>query len=181
MCHQFVMYLFDTSAVIVEHEPFAYSIVKFCTMMDPKGLKVCIFLQFLVYFHLNLDTCKLQCGSEESTTLMKARPSDVAVVCMIKQFCVAENYSQEKLVKNCKNRKKFNFTKRKQQLSQKLTLMKRNFFIGVLFVFSNCFVRRDHRQITFVTLTRFCSLNKTNKTSKPPNEQYQDEWNTKKN
>lgn len=144
MCHQFVMYLFDTSDVIVEDEPFAFCLQYRKTLhyVGPQGTQGLYFLQFLVYFHLNLDTCKLQCGSEESTTLMKARPSDVAVVCMIKQVCVGDNYSQEKLVKNCKNRKKFNFTKRKQQLSQKLTLMKRSFFIGVLFVFSNCFVRR---------------------------------------
>ena len=57
---------------------------------------------------------------------------------------------------NWKNHKKFNFTKQ----SHKLTLMLR-VFLMVLFVFINCFVPRDHQQITFVMLNRFCLLCET--------------------
>ena len=36
-----------------------------------------------------------------------------------------------------------------------------SFLLVFLIVFINCFVARDHRKITFVTLNRFCLLSKT--------------------
>ena len=65
-------------------------------------------------------------------------------------------------MKDWKNPKKFNVIKQEQQLSHKLTLMHvESFLLVFLFVFINCLVPRDHQQIAFVMLNRFCLLRKT--------------------
>ena len=64
-------------------------------------------------------------------------------------------------MKNWKSHKKFNVTKQKRQSSHKLKLMLRIFYwCFCLFLWSILYTR-DHWQIIFVMLNRFCRLRKT--------------------
>ena len=115
-----------------------------------------------VCFHFLLDTCKQQYGSGKNTTLMKATLSDVAVVCTTNQICAGrgELASRDTNVE-LEEPQEIQCYKAEATIEPQINTNIESFLLVFSFVFVNCFVPRDHRQINFVMLNRLILLRKT--------------------
>ena len=94
---------------------------------------------------------------------MKATLSDeVAVVCMTNQICagwgeLASRDTNEEL----EEPQEIQCYKAEAAIEPQINTNVESFLLVFLFVFINCFVSRDHRQITLIMLNRFSLLRKT--------------------
>ena len=95
---------------------------------------------------------------------MKATLSDVAVGCTTNQICagrgeLASRDTNEEL----EEPQEIQCYKAEATIEPQINTNIQSFLLMFSFVFINCFVPKDHRQITFVMLNRFSLLRRTSR------------------